>query len=185
MRHTLLTASLFIVSCLTYGCSGSAGVDGMKNTSISTSNIEVPSNQNQSVGTNSASSIPGDKPFENTLGNSNKRKITEVPGGGRPVLQFEPAPENSQIAQAMNSSGQMFEVRIWKGHPQLLKVESVWVDQKNKALTIMLRSTKVLNITTDRIPNLKLATAKQLLEIAGVQPTAATPAVKDAPKKTQ
>jgi hypothetical protein len=116
-------------------------------------------------------------------GNSN---VVGVPNTGRPVMQYEPAPEDSQIAQANNSSGQLYEVRIWKKHPQLLKVESTTIDQNSKALTIILRSTQITNITTDRIPNIKLATANQFLELANVKPNSATPASKtvgNAPKR--
>lgn len=95
-----------------------------------------------------------------------------LPADGRPVLRFEPADEDSQIASATNSSGQMYEVRIWKKHPKLLKVESVGLDERNKRLAIVLRTAKVINVTTDRIPNLRLATAKQVLEIAGSDPIA-------------
>lgn len=122
-------------------------------------------------------------PSNNLIENVNKQKVPEAPGEGRPVLHYEPASENSQIASAMNRSGQTYEVRIWTKHPQLLKVESVSIDEKSKALTIVLRSAQVLNITTDRIPNLKLATADQILDLAGVKPVAATPAVKSGPKK--
>jgi hypothetical protein len=105
----------------------------------------------------------------------NKRRLIDVPGTTRPSLQYQPAGEDSEIASTMNAAGQMFEVRVWKRHPQLVKVESIWIDAKNKQLTYMLRSGKVLNITTDRIGNLKQATTSQLLDIAGLPQQATTP----------
>jgi hypothetical protein len=108
-------------------------------------------------------------------GNSN---VVGVPNTGRPVMQYETAAEDSQIAQATNSGGQPYEVRIWKKHPQLLKVESIGVDEKNKALTIITRDAKIYKVTTDRIPNIKLATAAQFLEVGNVPPSVATPRAK-------
>ena len=96
--------------------------------------------------------------------------MANPPGAGRPALLYEAAPEDSQIASATNSSGQLYEVRIFKKHPQLLKIESTSLDSKNRKLTIVLRSGEVKEITTDSIPNLKLATANQLVELAGLQP---------------
>lgn len=186
MRPAFLLLLLLIASTVSGSCSGNADADKPANVSGGSSNQSTASNPGQSVNPKAPPPVQaGNQSSENTIGISTKRKITDVPGAGRPVLQFEPGPEDSQLAQAMNSSGQMYEVRIWKRHPQLLKVESVWVDAKNKYLTIALRTGKVLNITTDRIPNLKLATANQLLEMAGIQPAAATPAIKGAPKKAQ
>jgi len=122
-------------------------------------------------------------PAGNIIGR-NKRPITEVPETSRPSLQYQPAGEDSEIASTMNAAGQMYEVRVWKRHPQLVKVESLWIDPKNKQLTYMLRSGKVLKITTDRIQNLKQATTSQLLEIAGLPQHANTPP-RPVPKKEQ
>ena len=152
---------LILVATFVAGCSSNADVNKPVNASANVSAANAPG-------------MPG-----NPAGNAG------VPNDGRPVLRFEPAPENSQIAQALNSSGQMYEYRLWKGHPQLLKVESTSLDEKNKALTIVLRTSKVFNITTDRIPNVKLATANQFLELAGVQPVAAAPESKVGKKKAE
>ena len=177
---------LLIATIFTVGCSENADVNKPVNAPGISTGAAPSSNTRQS----SSSNVMSGNPPVNTapvdaLENPNKRKVTDVPGAGRPEMRYEPAPESSQIAQAMNSSGQMYEVRIWTKHPQLLKVESIWVNEKNKALTIILRSGKIFNITTDRIPNVKSATANQFLELAGVQPSAATPAAKSGPKKTE
>ena len=186
MRLAVYLFFLLIVIGIAGGCSGNADVSKSTNAPGSVSNTIAASNSGQTLSSNAPPSNPAAIPTaENAIENPNRRKVIDVPGEGRPVMRYEPAAEDSQIASAMNSGGQMFEIRIWKKHPQLLKVESIWVDQKNKALTIILRTGQVMNITTDRIPNLKLATANQLLEIAGVHPTTGTPAVRGAPKKAQ
>jgi hypothetical protein len=167
---------------LTIGCSG--GADASKPASAVASNLNataVASNTTQSITANSAVALNAETnipPAGVVESAANKRKVTDVPGSARPVLRYEPAAEDSEIASAMNNSGQMYEVRVWKRDPQLVKVESVWLDPNSKALTILLRSGKVLNITTDKIVNLKQATAKQILDIAGVQSPAGTPAVR-------
>jgi hypothetical protein len=156
------TFLVVIVSSLIVGCSSGA-------------NVSVPADSSAAVSPASAAANNAAPGGGTDL---NAKSSTPLPGAGRAELHYEPAPEDSQIAQATNSSGQFYEVRIFKRNPQLLKVESVSTDQKNRALTIVLRTAQVFNVTTDRIPNLKLATANQLLELAGVQPVKATPAPK-------
>lgn len=85
-------------------------------------------------------------------------------------LRFQPAAEDSETAFSMNNIGQMYSIRVFRNHPQLAKVESVWVNKKDKELKIFLKDGRVLELTTDRILNLKQATTAQLLELAGIQP---------------
>ncbi len=157
---TFLFVFLMAVS-LSSGCSGNSDIGSQANTQIAASNSVAPPN---TVQTN-----PG---------------TSEAPASGRPVLQFVPAPEDSQIAQA-SQNGKMYEVRIWKKHPKLLKVESISIDEKNKALTMILRSAQVVNITTDRISNVKLATADQFLELAASASATGSPVSKTESKKAE
>ncbi len=177
---------LIIATVFNGGCSGNPDVAKTANSPNNPSAATASLNAGQSTSSNVAPNIPAANTAPvDALENLNKRKVTDVPGAVRPEMRYEPAAENSQIARAMNGSGQMYEVRVWTKHPQLLKVESIWVDDKNKALTIILRTGKIFNITTDRIPNVKSATANQFLELAGVQPSAATPQSKNIPKKAE
>jgi len=168
---------LLIAVGLLGGCSGAANSEKPANKGI------VGSNTSAGAANLPHSLNPGDAglnaeangaPPGNVLGHT-KRQVVDSPGSERPVLQYQPAAEDSQIASGMNGQGQMFEVRVWKRHPQLVKVESVWTDPKNKQLTYLLRTGKNLTVTTDRIENLKQATSNQLLEIAGLPQTAKIP----------
>jgi hypothetical protein len=174
-----------------FACSGN--VDANKPARAATanstaSNAVVASNTAPGVSSNIGTTNPDvNVPSAGVVEPSNKRPLADVPGGGRPVLRFEEAAEDSEIAQTMNSSGQMYEVRVWRKNPQLVKVESTWVDPKTKDLKIILRNGQVKHVSTDiSIPNLKQATANQLLQLIGIEPSAApmTPG-KGAPKKAQ
>jgi len=157
MKQAFLLFVIFIAVSLSSGCAG---------------NSEVGSQTNTQNATSSSTAAP--------VGQSNT--ITSpAPGAGRPVLKFVPSPEDSQIAQA-TQNGKLYEVRIWKKHPKLLKVESTTIDEKNKSLSIVLRSAQVVNITTDRIPNVKLATADQFLKLV---PATGTTEPKVDPKKAE
>jgi len=145
MKQAIYLFVIFIVVSLSNGCAG---------------NTEPGSNSNEQ------------NPVSNSVakGQSNAGNF-QIPRSGRPELRFVEAPEDSQIAQA-TQNGKLYEQRIWKKHPKLLKVESTTLDEKNKSLSIVLRSAQVVNITTDRIPNVKLATAEQFLKLANSAPDA-------------
>ena len=89
----------------------------------------------------------------------------DLPASDHPILRFEPAPEDSQIAVATKANGQLYETRIFKRHPQLVKVDSTSNGTKEKALTILLRNGEVKNVTTESIGELKQATTGQLLQL--------------------
>ncbi|MBK8466956.1 MAG: hypothetical protein IPL32_14125 [Chloracidobacterium sp.] len=158
MKQAFFLFVIFIAVSLSSGCSGNSEVGGQTNTQNATSSsIAAPA-----VGQSNTITSP-------------------APGAGRPVLKFVPSPEDSQIAQA-TQNGKLYEVRIWKKHPKLLKVESTTIDEKNRSLSIVLRSAQVVNITTDRIPNVKLATADQFLKLV---PATGTTETNTDPKKAE
>jgi len=173
---------LLAVALLLGGCSDASDAGKTSNTAVNSS-VFAGSTTPQAANGEPALNGISTPPTANFVA-VNKRVVPDGPGSGRPILRYEPAADNSQIASAMNSDGQMFEVRIWKKHPQLVKIESTWLDQKNKALYILLRTGKVMNITTDRIQNLKQATTRELLEIAGLPQEAKSP-TRPAVKKEQ
>jgi len=69
----------------------------------------------------------------------------------------------------MDPQGRILEVRVFKSHPQLSKVESTWLGPKEKTLKIYLRDGKMREITTAEIANLRSASSQQLLQMAGVE----------------
>ena len=46
-------------------------------------------------------------PPGSVIDSANNQKVANPPGAGRPALLYEAAPEDSQIASATNSSGQL------------------------------------------------------------------------------
>ena len=152
MRNGLIFAGFMAAASLSWACSVSS------NSSQALSSSNNPPNSVTNVQTGTFAQPP------------NNKETVDLPAGAHPILRWEPAAEDSQIASAINASGQMYETRIFKRHPQLVKVDSTWIDAKQKALKIVLRNGQVKDVTTDKIVNLKQATAAQLLELVGIQP---------------
>lgn len=156
MKHSILLFVICISASLGGGCSGSSE-GGSQTNSQNSSSTSVQNAGQPNVG------------------------ASNLPRSGRPVMRYVPAPEDSQIAQA-TQDGKLYEVRIWKKHPKLLKIESTTIDEKNKSMSIILRTAQVVNITTDRIPNVGLATADQFLALV---PETATTAAKTDSRKAE
>lgn len=106
--------------------------------------------------------------------------VTNAPAGGRrvppprtvplgtpPPLEFRKGAENSLTATTMNDEGQAVEVRIFKDHPQLARVEATWLGPKEKLLRITLRNGSVVEVHTDKLSTLATATTQQLIQLAG------------------
>ena len=77
----------------------------------------------------------------------------------------------------MKPNGQVFEIRVFRSHPQLAKVEATWIGVNEKDVKIFLRNGAMREVNTDQIANLKSATAGELLQLAGIGP--ARPATTD------
>ncbi len=185
MRERDFLWLFLMVASLSFGCSGGTDTGSPANGSAPASNNAVAvSNTNKTVSPNSANPAENVPPA-GVIETVNKRKLVDTPSSRPPPLRYEPAAEDSQIATAMDSSGRPYEVRIFKRHPQLVKVESTWLGPNQKALSIVLRDGKVHQVTTDRIANLKLATAAQILELIGIQPAKPSAGPKTGVKKAQ
>ncbi len=79
-----------------------------------------------------------------------------------------PAPDNSTFASYLTDAG--YEIRTFKNHPQLLKVEKKITSDGNQSLKVFLRGGKVIELPGQRINPLSTAPAAHILEMAGVQP---------------
>lgn len=97
------------------------------------------------------------------------KKLVDSPATSPAPLPFNKAGEDSEIAVTMNGYGAVLEIRVFRSHPQLARVEATWISAREKSLKILLRTGRVIDVTTDRIANLQNATTSQLLEIAGLQ----------------
>lgn len=79
----------------------------------------------------------------------------------------KPAPENSEASVMMNSDGSITEIRVFKDHPQIAKAEATWTDPMSKSLKVTLKSGKVMQAKTDKVPTLASAPSADLLRIVG------------------
>ena len=83
-----------------------------------------------------------------------------------------PAPENSEASVMMNQDGSITEIRVFKNHPQIARVEATWSDPTMKNLKVYLKNGKVVTAKTDKIPNLQSVTSEVILQAAGINSTA-------------
>lgn len=79
-----------------------------------------------------------------------------------------PAPENSTFASYLTDAG--YEIRTFKNHPQLLKVEKKVMAGNKQSVKVFLRDGRVIDIPGEKIPVLLNATSAFILDQAGVQP---------------
>jgi hypothetical protein len=157
MRTGLVLLFFLAMANLSSACSDGSTTDAGTNTSAAGANRIMP---NAVTSAQTGSLEPP----------RNNQTAGGVPAGNNPILRFEPAPEDSQIAVATKSNGQLYETRIFKRHPQLVKVDSTSFGGKEKELNILLRDGQVKSVTTDSLGDLKQATSSQLLQLAGIRP---------------
>jgi hypothetical protein len=120
---------------------------------------------------NSAEALvrPGDG-IESKL-ESMKKSGSSVGGEDAAVIALKharPAPDNSTFASYLTDAG--YEVRTFKSHPQLIRVEKKTAADGKQSLKIFLRGGKVVELPGQRIAILSSAPADHILEAAGIQP---------------
>ena len=81
-----------------------------------------------------------------------------------------PAPDNSTFTSFLTDAG--YEIRTFKNHPQLLKVEKKITPDGKQAVKVFLRDGKVVELPGQKIPVLATIPAAQILEAAGIRPPA-------------
>lgn len=79
----------------------------------------------------------------------------------------KPAPDNSTFASYLTDAG--YEVRTFKNHPKLLKVEKKITSDGKQTLKVFLRGGKVVELPGQRINPLATAPASFILQMAGVE----------------
>jgi hypothetical protein len=79
----------------------------------------------------------------------------------------KPAPDNSTFASYLGDEG--YEIRTFKSHPQLLKVEKKTTASGQQTLKVFLRGGRVIEMPGHKINPLSTAPASLILLIAGVQ----------------
>jgi outer membrane lipopolysaccharide assembly protein LptE/RlpB len=158
MRNRFILLLFLAAASLSAACSWSSEANVQANTAASNSS----SNR-----MNSATNVQ-----TGSLAQANGQTAGGADAGDHPILRFEPAPEDSQVAVATKSNGQLYETRVFKRHPQLVKVDATSIGANEKELRILLRNGDVKNVTTDSLGELKQAATSQLLRLAGIRPGA-------------
>lgn len=99
-----------------------------------------------------------------------EKQVVDIPAANRPPLRFEAAADNSEVATTMNPEGLITEIRVFKSHPQIAKIEAVWMGTKVRALKIQLRNGQIREVKTERFEKLRTAPTHVLMELAGLKP---------------
>jgi hypothetical protein len=141
-------------------------------------------NANAVVVANSGVLVPANLPDANIANfssgerpapvNSMKRDI--IKKGGPPISleqareiaskNAKPAPENSTFYTFLADSG--YEVRTFKSHPQLLRVEKETTNEGKTTVKVFLRGGKVVDVDGNRVPQLSTMPVQVILDLAGV-----------------
>lgn len=100
---------------------------------------------------------------------TNRRRRVDVdPSATPPPPNFRPAAEDSESAITMDQTGAVLEIRVFKKHPQIAKVEAIRLNETTKTLKVYLRDGKVVEVKTDRVDRLETISTGDILEIAGI-----------------
>ncbi|MEP7149755.1 MAG: hypothetical protein ABI857_12825, partial [Acidobacteriota bacterium] len=84
------------------------------------------------------------------------------------IRNARPAPDNSTFTSYLTDVGH--EIRTFKNHPQLLKVEKRTESSGTQTLKIFLRNGNVVNLPGEKIPALSTASAATIAVVAGIPP---------------
>lgn len=165
---------VLICAALSLGLSACSSAETSKNT------LNANSNRTAAVGETAGNSVPdvnGPAIAANAPVTAKQEKMEalrqagvsapeavpgEIPAG---KLNSRPAPDNSEFVSTLTDVGR--ELRTFKDHPQLLKVEKI-IDGKNENVKVYLRSGKVVNLAGSKIPNLATISAYDILNVAGL-----------------
>jgi hypothetical protein len=95
-----------------------------------------------------------------------------------------PAPDNSTFTSYLTDAG--YEIRTFKNHPQLLRVEKRTATDGSQTIKVFLRNGKVVELPGKTIPLIATAPAEVIAGVAGIQPASpkTAPGATDAKKAT-
>ncbi|QQS32927.1 MAG: hypothetical protein IPM50_14960 [Acidobacteriota bacterium] len=105
-----------------------------------------------------------------TLDRARRRQRVDADPNASPVPPtLSPAPENSEGAITMLPDGTVSEIRIFKAHPTLLRVDTYFLKPGTKRVKFTFKDGNVIELESDKIDNLLNMPAARLLQIAGVK----------------
>ena len=101
-------------------------------------------------------------------------RLLDTPGK-IPEPQRMPAGENSEFATTMDKQGNFLEMRYFKNHPAIVKVERTLYGPNDSSLKIWLKGGKVVTASGNGIENLTAESSLTFMKLAGIQPKVAPP----------
>lgn len=194
--RTRFIVTLGVIGAIIFSACSSAGDLTKKNKGPATgsnSNTTVITNGAEPAGPQRADanaiSAPGEQvaPVANSV--QQKMDAMKKADTGAPPMDAaeiaaknsRPAPENSTFTSYLTDAG--YEVRTWKNHPQLLKVEKKTMADGAQTLKVYLRNGRVVELPGQRINPLSTATSAFIVEMASEQLQSGKPATAAPPKK--
>jgi hypothetical protein len=103
-----------------------------------------------------------------TLDRAKRRQRPDLNPNASPVPPtLNPAPENSEGAITMLPDGTISEIRIFRSHPTLARVDTFFAKPGLKRVKFTFKDGKVVEAETDKIENLLTTPTASLLQIAG------------------
>lgn len=95
------------------------------------------------------------------------------------------APDDSTFQSSMNAKGQFVEMRTFNNHPQIVKIERVFVTPNEKKIFIYLKNGKTVEISDDKVQNFQATSPGNILVAAGISVDQPAPAPSADGKKTE
>lgn len=97
---------------------------------------------------------------------ANRKPQADVRPDATPApLRFKPAPEDSEMAVAMQPDGLIVETRVFKNHPTLARAELSY-GKGERTLKVTLRDGRTATVNADKIEALRDKKAAQILAMA-------------------
>lgn len=159
-KATILLVTGIILSML--GC-GSPEGDKPGNAANTPTN-KTANTQAADLNANLAYGVNGNIPAgTNVLVNANRVQV--IPKEPKPMVMT--APEESEYTSELTDVAR--EVRTFKNHPQLLKVEKT-IKSDSQTVKVYLRNGKVVTISPDKVRSIRYDAASSFLAAAGVIP---------------
>lgn len=177
MRKVAVFTSLLSLLAIASSCSQASADNKKVNSNTNTGAIATPVPGNMIVddGTNRKTVVVETANTNFPAATANRRSEAGTRGerpDTRPdatpmPLQFKPAAEDSEIAIAMERDGTVREVRVFRSHPKLAKVEMTYKPAEDKTIRVTLRDGKTVEVKSNRIKALQSAKASELLALTG------------------
>ncbi|MBA3769640.1 MAG: hypothetical protein H0X08_03955 [Blastocatellia bacterium] len=157
------------------GCSSSKSTqkneDSTGNSSPNAANVNTasPETTSQTVSVDAMTPMDNQPGLAANAARPKKRAMVDA-GGEAPPPMRSPAAENSEVATSMGKDGSFIEIRWFKNHPQLERVERTWAgDGKSSTLKIFLRGGRVVNASGNGVSQMPSHPSTGFLELAGLK----------------